>query len=1100
MFFEWFAFQKPLLPTVAHSVTGIAITLIFATLAVFVFIRHISSFKSAVSKRPLLFAILILAAPFLAETAVLHVQATSLSEMPIALLGFLPLLVGALTLGTAPAMLIGILTGLSWVLFSGVHTTQPFEIGLMAAMLTWLIRQPYRGSIARLLRQPIVSILLSALFVGWPLGLLGIFAGGGSSEVASLEQALNAFWPLLASLLICSTVAGILVELLLLWRPDWQAVREDDLILPPWEQHLGQRMLYTLVPLLALAIIALVGLLAITAYQVATGLVLDQMSRDATNASESIPFFVQVGRGLIRNLAQDPTLAEAKENVSAASLAQGLRSVPFFQQLVYFNANGEKVTSYPEADLLPPNLLQEESTRIRIAVTGTVPGEIVLGPAEPDSDIVMSFISPVLDSNTGQSRGALVGRTVLSANPVLSPVVEILRSGFVGSGVGFITDEQNKILLYPAQPQLQQTIFTLNAASEIPQTGEGRAFRQQEPDGTRDLIYMLPVAGRSDWNVVVTIPNEVVLGLATRIALPMLLLLALLTAIAIPLMITVTRQITEPLDKLLAGVDAISEGDLGRPVEVNGQDEIGRLGVAFEQMRIHLKDRLDEQERLLRISRSVSSSLELFRAMPPILSSALEVSNAIAVRIVVRRGESEPLQSYAAGEAAAVIAPLDEQVMSLTEQQGTIVISQLWRASTSLNITALPPRIQAIVALPLRSDTTFHGILWLAYDHEHVFEQSEMTFLSTLAGQTAVAISNAKLFTEAEEERHKLEAVLESTPDAMIVADQQGRIILLNPAAERYLGVRADNVRWKPVQEVIDLPELANLLTDLQEPISVLEFPGQRGKVLLGNVSTMVTQDGAITGRVAVMRDITALKELDNIKTVFLRMVSHDLRSPLTYMRGYLSMLSLIGDLNDRQKEAIDKVTSGIDSISDMTERLLYLSRLQFGDEAELELSLVDVEALVNDIAAQQEQYASQRDVKLRLEMEEKLPLIAADEMLYRQAIANLMTNALKYTPEGGEVIVRAFENGDDGDTQITITVADTGIGIREEDQPRLFEAFFRVPQREGEPARPRGTGLGLALVKAIATAHGGQVAVESEFGHGSTFRITLPVRRVEDL
>src|SRR4030095_331842 len=113
MFFEWFAFQKPLLPTVAHSVTGIAITLIFATLAILVFIRHISSLKSALTTRPFLFAILILAAPILAETAVLHVQATSLSEMPIALLAFLPLLVGALTLGAASAMLIGMLTGLS---------------------------------------------------------------------------------------------------------------------------------------------------------------------------------------------------------------------------------------------------------------------------------------------------------------------------------------------------------------------------------------------------------------------------------------------------------------------------------------------------------------------------------------------------------------------------------------------------------------------------------------------------------------------------------------------------------------------------------------------------------------------------------------------------------------------------------------------------------------------------------------------------------------------------------------------------------------------------------------------------------------------------
>jgi PAS domain S-box-containing protein len=706
----------------------------------------------------------------------------------------------------------------------------------------------------------------------------------------------------------------------------------------------------------------------------------------------------------------------------------------------------------------------------------------------------------VILDETSDASGVLVGRTVLTANPVLTPVVEILESGFVGSGVGFVMDEQNRILLHPAQPESQQQHFSMNPISEIaPPLREGRAFHQREADGTRDLIYVLPIVGRSDWSIVVTMPNEVVLALAAQIAVPMLVLLLGLTAVAVPLIITVTHRITGPLEQLLIGVDALSKGDLTHPVQVSGEDEIGRLGQAFEQMQIRLKDRLDEQERLLRVSRSVSSSLELFRAMPPILSSALEVSNAAGVRMVIRRSGSPP-ESYSAGEAAAVIAPLDTHLMEMVERQGTLVISQLWRASHTLDTAALPSNIQALMALPLRSDTSFHGILWLAYDHEHVFEQPEMTFLSTLASQAAVGIANAKLFAEAQEERRKLEGVLESTADAMIVADQQGRIALLNPAAEQYLGARADLVRGKRAQEVIEVEALASLLTDLQEPVSVLELPGQRGKVLLANVSTIFSHEGTISGRVAVMRDITALKELDNIKTVFLRMVSHDLRSPLTYMRGYLSMLPLAGDLNDRQEEAIEKVNSGINSISDLTERLLYLSRLQFGEEAELEVSLIDITDLVHEVVMQQEDVTRDRDVAVRLEMQEKLPLLAADAMLYRQAVANLISNALKYTPDGGQIVIRAFQVSENGHAQITVSVEDTGIGIREEDQSRLFEAFFRVPQREGDPVRPRGTGLGLALVKAIATAHGGTVGVQSRFGQGSVFHITLPVRLPEDL
>ncbi len=117
--------------------------------------------------------------------------------------------------------------------------------------------------------------------------------------------------------------------------------------------------------------------------------------------------------------------------------------------------------------------------------------------------------------------------------------------------------------------------------------------------------------------------------------------------------------------------------------------------------------------------------------------------------------------------------------------------------------------------------------------------------------------------------------------------------------------------------------------------------------------------------------------------------------------------------------------------------------------------------------------------------------------MLYGQAVGNLVHNALKYTPDSVCVTVKAYR---DGDGRVAVAVSDTGTGIREEDQARLFEAFYRVPQREGDPDRPKGSGIGLALVKAIAEAHGGEVCVESTFGEGSTFTITTPLRRPSDV
>jgi len=446
-----------------------------------------------------------------------------------------------------------------------------------------------------------------------------------------------------------------------------------------------------------------------------------------------------------------------------------------------------------------------------------------------------------------------------------------------------------------------------------------------------------------------------------------------------------------------------------------------------------------------------------------------------------------------------MMAVLDNQLMDLVEQQGTAVISQLWRASGSLDTTNLDPKIRALVALPLRSDTSFHGVLWVAYNQERMFEESDLTFLSTLAGQAAVATSNARLFTEADQGKRKLEAVLSSTADGMIVVDKDSNIILVNPAAEKYLEIRAEQAASKKASQVIDNPELANLMTNLQEPISSLEIPYRNGKTLLANTSPIMGHDGGISGRVAVLRDITALKELDNIKTVFLRMVSHDLRSPLTYMRGYTQLIHLSGVLNERQVEAVERINNGIDHITQMTERLTYLSRLQFGEDVELEMALIDVKDMLEQETQRHQELAKQKEITIKVVVEENLPLLLADQLLFSHAISNLIQNALKYTQENGKILVKAAVDGSEP-RQISVAVIDNGPGIREEDQAHLFEAFYRVPQRPGDPTRPKGSGLGLALVRSIANAHNGAASVESEFGKGSMFKITFPVRNSSEL
>lgn len=1093
---EWFIFNASpslnidLLPAAYPFVAALA------GLVLVILIQNFDIFGSFSRHQWGIFAGCLVAAPVLGGVLAVRFGASSvLGPAWLPLLGYLPLTVAALWLGPAPALVVGLATGLTWALFLSSRLTQPFEVAFIATMAATALNQPYRGTLADGLRQPLFALPLAAVLIGWPLELLSIFFTGPASMLANLDQTVTLIVPLLLVNLALAVAAGGLLQIVLLRQPNWHPAADTERRPAPWAVHLSQRIIISFVPGALLAISLLVGVVTVTSYRAASSLVTAQMLRDAETASGQTLFFIQIGRSLIRDLARGTDLLTTDPADRRSRLEEGVQAVPFFSQLVVVDAAGEPLSAYP-ALTIGDTLSAEEISLAEAALSGGNPAEVTRF-TEPGEAAGMSFITSIKDPDTGATIGALIGRTDLDTNPILAPAEEVLRQGFVESGEGFLVDEQNRILLSPAHPDRQQQTANFADLQSL-RSPDSSTFRQREPDGTRRLIVIRPVEGGFEWSVVLVVPNEVVLGRALQIALPTLLLLLVLTAVALPVILALVRQIGEPLEELAAAADRMAEGQLGSPLTVSGDNEVGRLGRAFEEMRVRLERRLTEQERLLNVSRSVSTNLELFRAIPPILSSAADLTDAAAVRMVLRRGPDQPLQAYVTGEAAAGMAALDSQLIDLVEQEGTVVISQFWRAAGSLDTSGLAVAPGSLVAFPLRTDTHFHGIMWLGFEMEHAFEQSEMTFLSTLAGQAAVAAANARLFADAEEGRRKLEAVLESTADGMIVVDNEGRVTLINPAAEAYLDLRAEQTVGQRATDVIPDPQLASLMTDLQEPVASLEMPQGKGATLLAACSTIVGHDGTISGRVAILRDITPLKELDNLKTVFLRMVSHDLRSPLTYMRGFASMLPLSGALNQKQTEALKRINDGIEHISQMTERLTYLSRLTFGEEAELDYNLADMQELLAEVAARHKPAAEDQEINLSVEVQPDLPLLLLDGMLYGQAVQNLVQNALKYTPEGGRIQVRAYL--EDGGTELTTCVSDTGMGIRPEDQARLFEAFYRVPHREGDPPRPKGSGIGLALVKAIAQAHGGEVRVESEWEKGSSFFISIPVRRAKDL
>jgi PAS domain S-box-containing protein len=602
------------------------------------------------------------------------------------------------------------------------------------------------------------------------------------------------------------------------------------------------------------------------------------------------------------------------------------------------------------------------------------------------------------------------------------------------------------------------------------------------------MVYYQPVAGRA-WAIVLTVPAQETQQLALEIALPLSLMLIGLALFALVTLRFGLRVVTRSLQNLASEADRIAQGQLDRPLQVEGEDEVGQLGRAFEQMRVSLRDRLEELNRLLVVSRGVASTLDMQEAFQPVLDAAL-VSGASSTRVVLSPHllPESPLELsswFSAGPLRDTYAYLDEQILALAKQKERIVLANVARAS-SLIMEENSPRPSSLMAVALRHKDRYYGVLWVAYEMSHIFSEGDVRFISTLAGQAALAAANTHLFLNVEVGRRQLEAILNSTPDPVLVTDPNDHLILANTAAGQALGYKLEPGEEKPIERVISQKPLLELLHATGEKQSV-EILLPDGRTYLATASSVLA-DGHSFGRVCIMRDITHFKELDTLKSEFVATVSHDLRSPLTLMRGYATMMDMVGELNEQQKNYVGKIITGVENMARLVNDLLDLGRIELGVDLQVEpVSVLDV---LEKVTSTLQMQATQKDVELNLELPKDLPnQIDADPALFHQAIYNLVENAIKYTSEGGQVFVRVRTL----EKYLVFEIRDTGIGIAAEDMARLFEKFYRGKARE---ARTRvGTGLGLAIVRSIAERHGGRVWVESEEKKGSTFYLQIPIK-----
>ncbi len=284
----------------------------------------------------------------------------------------------------------------------------------------------------------------------------------------------------------------------------------------------------------------------------------------------------------------------------------------------------------------------------------------------------------------------------------------------------------------------------------------------------------------------------------------------------------------------------------------------------------------------------------------------------------------------------------------------------------------------------------------------------------------------------------------------------------------------------KPIRDVIQHPDILEIFEDEQHQLpSRREIDLDDGRVFNAQITPIQGIGVAVT-----MQDITHLKELDRIKSEFVSTVSHDLRSPLTAILGYIELIDRVGPVNDTQREFIRRVQASVSSITSLINDLLDLGRIEAGFDALKEV--VRLEPIIRFAVESLRTRYDEKGQEVILDVPDQMPALLGNPVRLRQMVGNLVGNAIKYTQPGGKIIVRASAQ----EGQLIFQVVDNGPGIPPGEQVYIFDKFYRASNVNAETP---GTGLGLAIVKSIVENHLGRIWVDSTMGQGATFTVVLP-------
>ena len=660
------------------------------------------------------------------------------------------------------------------------------------------------------------------------------------------------------------------------------------------------------------------------------------------------------------------------------------------------------------------------------------------------------------------------------------------------------------------EPLFEIVLKALKVDAGTIMTVEGEYLVRRVAKGMGEEIMKEPPIhsskGGISWGVVNSREPAVVTDLAKAQIASKTLSETMHSLVTVPMM--VRGQVVGVMSIFTQKEREFSEKDVNLFVTIANQAAMAIVSIRSSELLEENRKRLQELETLNELSRSVSTLFDFEETLFTIVGLITRTLRADRGALVLYDSQEKLLRAV-----KPAFNLTDVQVNDLRARSDEGVTGQAFCKGIPIMLNKLDPEtndvlrrakitdVKSILAAPLKVKSQTLGVINVFSNKEDNFREEDLRLFTILSSQAAVVVSSSKMLREIEEERKKDEALLTSIGEGVLAVDQTGKIILLNGAGEQITGYLQEELLNKTILETLGLwNKEKQQIDDKDSPIDQVLKDGKTasideiylkkrdGTLFPSYLSVAVIRgaDEKIMGAIVVFRDITHDLEVEQMKQELISIATHELRTPITGVKGYLDMIlgGDAGELNPDMKEMVTEVAKITQRLADLVDDLLNIGRIEQG-RIEFRPVPTDLSKIIQEVIDELQIQA--KDKKLILSYEKKtIPQVKADPERTRQVLINLIGNSIKYTEQGSVTV-----SSDTKDKEVVVQVKDTGLGISKEGQKKLFEKFYRV--RTEKTRQVTGTGLGLWITKQLVEKQGGKIWVESEEGKGSDFSFSLP-------